>query len=100
METDYTALTEEVASKVWETMNMAAGVIDAAPFAEQDDMVKFNLRSQVLPFVTVIVPVVKVHTEHALKDKLIGIINESHEAGHDAEFTLLAITAELSEDGE
>jgi len=97
METDYTTLTEAVAAKVWETMNMAAGNIDVAPFDEQDDMVKFNLRSQVLPFVTVIVPVVKSHFEQAVKDKLIGIINESHDEGHDPEFTLLALTAELSE---
>lgn len=100
IEIDYTSLTEAVAAKVWEQMNMAAGNVDVAPFEEQDDMVKFNLRSQVLPFVTVIVPVVKVHTENAVKDKLISIINESHDAGHDDTFTLLALTAELSEDDE
>lgn len=96
METDYTSLTDQVASKVWETMNAAAGM-EVAPLEEQDDMVKFNLKSQVLPFVTVITPVIKAHIEQAIKDKLIGIINESAEAGHDEAFTLLALTAELSE---
>lgn len=96
METDYTTLTDQVASKVWETMNAAAGM-EVAPLEEQDDMVKFNLKSQVLPFVTVITPVIKAHIEAALKDKLIGIINESADAGHDEAFTLLALTAELSE---
>lgn len=96
METDYTTLTDQVASKVWETMNAAAGS-EVAPLEEQDDMVKFNLKSQVLPFVTVITPVIKAHIEQAVKDKLIGIINESHESGFDDTFTLLALTAELSE---
>lgn len=97
METDYTSLTDQVASKVWETMNAAAGM-EVAPLEEQDDMVKFNLKSQVLPFVTVITPVIKAHIEQAVKDKLIGIINESADAGHDEAFTLLALTAELSDD--
>lgn len=99
METDYTSLTEKVAAKVWETMNTNAGM-EAAPLEEQDDMVKFNLKAQVLPFVTVITPVIKAHIEAAIKNKIANVINESHEAGHDPEFTLLAVTAELSEDDE
>lgn len=99
METDYTSLTDQVASKVWETMNAAAGM-EVAPLEEQDDMVKFNLKSQVLPFVTVITPVIKAHIEQAIKDRIANVINESHEAGHDPEFTLLAVTAELSDDDE
>jgi hypothetical protein len=98
METDYTSLTEQVTAKVWETMNLNAGNLDVAPLEEQDDMVKFNLKSQVLPFVTVITPVIKAHIEAALKQKIAAVINESHEAGHDADFTLLAVSAELSED--
>jgi len=98
METiNYEELSKAVAAKVWETMNVAAGNLSAAPFEEQNDMVRMNLISQVLPLVTATVPVVKAHAEQALKDKLISVINESHEEGHDAEFTLLAITAELSE---
>lgn len=97
METDYTALTDAVASKVWETMNANAGR-EVAPLDEQDDMVKFNLKSQVLPFVTVITPVIKAHVESAVKANIARIIDESHEAGHDADFTLLAVSAELSED--
>lgn len=97
--TDYTSLTAQVASKVWETMNAAAGM-EVAPLEEQDDMVQFNLKSQVLPFVTVITPVIKAHIEQAVKDKLIGIINESADAGHDEAFTLLALTAELSDNDE
>jgi hypothetical protein len=101
METiDYETLSKAVAAKVWENMNVAAGNLTAAPFEEQNDMVRMNLISQVMPLVTVTVPVVKAHAEQALKDKLIAVINESHDEGHDAEFTLLAITAELSEDGE
>lgn len=100
METDYTSLTATIAEKVWEQMNTAAGNMDVEPLEEQSDMVKFNLRSQVLPFVTVIVPVVKADAEKALKEKLIAVINESYDAGHDADFTLMAVTAELSEDSE
>lgn len=99
METDYTSLTNEVASKVWETMNANAGV-EVAPLDEQDDMVKFQLRSQVLPFVTVITPVIKAHAEQGVKDRIAAVINESYEAGHDPDFTLMAVTAELSEDSE
>ncbi len=98
METiDYEALSEAVAAKVWENMNVAAGNLSVEPLSEQSLMVQLNLKSQVLPFITVTVPVVKSHTEQAYKDKLIGIINESHEAGFDDTFTLLALTAELSE---
>lgn len=99
METDYTSLTDAVAAKVWETMNANAGM-EAAPLEEQDDMVKFNLKSQVLPFVTVITPVIKAHIEQAVKDRIAAVINESHEAGHEPDFTLMAVTAELSEDTE
>lgn len=97
METDYTSLTDAVASKVWASMNEAAGN-DVAPFEEQDDMVKFHLRAQVLPFVTVIVPVIKADVEQGIKDKLIEVINESHDAGHDTDFTLMAVTAFLSDE--
>jgi hypothetical protein len=98
METDYTSLTNAVAEKVWETMNTAAGKFEVAPLSEQDDMVKFNLRSQVLPFVTVITPVVKAHIEAETKAKIARVIDESYEAGHDANFILTAVSAELSED--
>jgi hypothetical protein len=98
METDYTALTDAVAEKVWETMNFNAGVLDVAPFQEQDDMVKFNLKAQVLPFVTVITPVVKAHIEAETKAKIARVIDESYDAGHDEAFILAAVSAELSED--
>lgn len=98
METiDYEALSEAVAAKVWENMNVAAGNLSVEPLSEQSDMVQMNLKAQVIPFIQITAPVVKSHTEQAYKEKLIGIINESHEAGHDEAFTLLAITAELSE---
>jgi len=96
---DLTALTDEVANKVWETMNANAG-IEVAPLEEQDDMVKFSLKSQVLPFITVIKPVVEKKAEQTIKDRLIRTINEAHEAGHDDSFTIMAIMAELSDDEE
>lgn len=96
MEIDYTTLTDAAASKLWETMNLAAGN-DVAPLSEQDDMVKFSVRSQVLSYITIIAPVVVEETEKSVKNKLVSVINESYDAGHDAEFTLMAVTAELSE---
>lgn len=98
METDYEALTDAVAAKVWESMQVNAGILNFVPLEEQNDMVQMNLKSQVLPFVTVITPVVKAQVEAAVKNRITAVINESHEAGHDADFTLLAVSAELSED--
>jgi hypothetical protein len=96
METDYTSLTEAAASKVWEQMNLAAGN-EVASFEEQNDMVKYAMRSQVIPYITVITPVIKDHIEQGVKDKMIATINEAHDAGHDADFTLMALLADLSE---
>jgi len=90
MNLDMTTLTDTAATKVWEELNGGS----AAPLDEQDDMVKFSVRSKVLPVVLSVIPAV----EAAVKDNLVDIINESHEAGHDAEFTLMAITAYLSDD--
>jgi hypothetical protein len=100
METDYEALTNAVAEKVWETMNTAAGNLTVAPLEEQDDMVKFNLKSQVLPFVTVITPVVKGHVESELKKRIAAVIDEAYEQGHDPDFILTAVSHEISEDNE
>lgn len=98
METiDYEALAEAVAAKVWENMNIAAGNLTVEPLSEQSDMVQMNLKAQVIPFIHTTAPIVKAHTERAYKEKLIGIINESHENGFDDTFTLLALTSELSE---
>lgn len=98
METDYEALTSAVADKVWEHMQVAQGILNFVPLEEQSDMVKLNLRSQVLPFVTVITPVVKGHVESELKKKIAAVIDEAYEQGHDPDFILTAVSHELSED--
>lgn len=91
---DMTTLTDEAASKVWDELN--AG--EASPFHEQSDMVQFSVKSKVLPVVLTVVPVVEKAVETSLKEKLIATINEAHDAGHDPEFTLMALLAQLSDD--
>lgn len=90
MNIDMTTLTETAASKVWDEISGA----EDAPFEEQNVMVQYSVKSKVLPVVNVIVPVV----ETALKEKLVNLINEAHDAGHDSDFTLMALMAELSDD--
>lgn len=94
MHIDLTAITNEASSKVWDEIH--AG--EAAPFEEQDPMIQYSVSSKVLPVVNVVVAVVQKATETALKDRMIAEINAGHEAGHDAEFTLMALMALLSED--
>lgn len=94
MEIDMTSLTEEASSKVWTEIYGGA----ALPFEEQDEMIKLSMRSKVLPVVLTVIPAVENAVSTALKEKLIAVINESYEAGHEAEFTLTALMAELSED--
>lgn len=91
---DMTTITDEAAARVWNELNGGG----AAPLEEQDDMVKFSVRSKVLPVVLAVVPVVQQAVESSLKAELIATINEAHEAGHDAEFTLMALMAQLSDD--
>lgn len=91
---DMTTLTDEAAAKVWDELN--AG--EASPFHEQSDMVQFSVKSKVLPVILTVVPVVEKAVETSLKEKLIATINEAHDAGHDPEFTLMALLAQLSDD--
>lgn len=90
---DMTTLTEEASAKVWDELN-GGGV---APFAEQNDMIKLSVRSKVLPVVLTVLPVVQSVIETSIKEKMIATINEAHDSGHDPEFTLMALLAELSE---
>lgn len=90
---DMTTLTDEAASKVWDEIN--AG--EASPFHEQSDMIQYSVRAKVLPVLLTVIPVVQESIETSIKEKMIATINEAHEAGHDAEFTLMALMAELSE---
>lgn len=94
MNIDLTTITEEAASKVWDDLN--AG--EAAPLSEQNDMIRYSVAAKVLPVVNVVVPIVQKATETALKDRMIAEINAGHEAGHDAEFTLMALMALLSDE--
>lgn len=94
MNIDLTTITEEAASKVWDEIN--AG--EAAPFSEQNAMIQYSVSSKVLPVVNVVVPIVQKAAETALKDRMIAEINAGHEAGHDAEFTLMALMALLSDE--
>lgn len=94
VEIDMTTITDEAAARVWDELNGGG----AAPFAEQDDMIKYSVRSKVLPVVLTVLPVVQEAVETSIKEKMIAAINEAHEAGHDAEFTLMALMAQLSDD--
>jgi hypothetical protein len=94
MNIDMTTITDEAATRVWDELNGGA----AAPFAEQDDMIKYSVRAKVLPVVLTVIPVVQEAVETSIKEKMIATINEAHEAGHDPEFTLMALMAQLSDD--
>jgi hypothetical protein len=94
MNIDMTTITDEAAAKVWDDLNGGA----AAPFHEQDAMLQFSVKAKVLPVVTTVVPVVQQAVERSIKEKMIATINEAHEAGHDPEFTLMALMAQLSDD--
>lgn len=94
MNIDMTTVTEEAAAKVWDELNGGG----AAPFHEQDSMIQYSVKAKVLPVVLTVVPVIEQAVELSIKEKLIATINESHEAGHDAEFTLMALMAQLSDD--
>lgn len=94
MNIDMTTITDEAAAKVWDELN--AG--EAAPFEEQNAMIQYSVKAKVLPVINVVVPFVQKAAQDALKEKMIATINESYDAGHDAEFTLMALTAMLSED--
>lgn len=94
MNIDLTTITEEAAAKVWDDLN--AG--EAAPLSEQNDMIQYSVAAKVLPVVNIVVPIVQKAAQDVLKEKMIATINESYDAGHDAEFTLMALTAMLSED--
>ena len=91
MKIDYTTALQEASSKLWAEMNQGQ---DVAPLEDQSAMVKFSMQSRVLAVMTSIKPVV----EQSIKNKLINIINESHELGWSADETLMALTVELSED--
>lgn len=89
MEIDKTTLTHDVATELWKIMDPFG---EKAPFDEQDDMIKFNLKSQVLPVVNLTIP----HAEEQFKQKIVSIINKGREEKHAAEEILLAVTLELS----
>ena len=96
MNIDMTILTDEAATRVWNELNVGG----AAPFAEQDDMIQYSVKAKVLPVILTVLPVVQeAHKAEitALKDRMIATINEAHDAGHDPEFTLMALMAELSD---
>jgi hypothetical protein len=97
MNIDMTTLTEDASAKVWDELNGGG----AAPFHEQDALLQHSVKSKVLPVILTVLPVVQeAHKAEitALKDQMIAIINEAHDAGHDPEFTIMALMAQLSDD--
>lgn len=97
MDIDLTSINEEAAARVWDELNGGG----AAPFAEQDAMIKYSVMAKVLPVVLTVLPVVQeAHKAEmsALKDAMIATINEAHDEGHDPEFTIMALMAQLSDD--
>lgn len=91
---DLTTLTDEASSKVWDEIHGG----DADPLHDQSDIVQHSVKSRVLPVILTVVPVVQKAVETSIKEKLIAEINAAHEAGHPAEFTLMALMAQLSDD--
>lgn len=97
MNIDLTTITDEASSKVWDELNGGA----AAPFHEQDELLQHSVKSKVLPVILTVLPVVQEALKAeitALKDRMIETINEAHDAGHDPEFTIMALMAQLSDD--
>lgn len=93
MEIDKAQLTTDVASLVWESMD-PIGI--KGPFTEQDPMVQFYLKAEILPVITHTLPVVEKAAVKALKDKLIGLINTGHENKMSSDEILLSLSMELS----
>ena len=89
MEIDKTVLTHDVATEMWTNMDPFG---EQAPFEEQNAMVQYNLKAQILPVVNLTIP----HVERALKAKLIRIIEQGHEDKLTDEEILLALNFELS----
>lgn len=89
MEIDMTQLTDDVASKVWDSLN-TMGL--EAPFEEQNSVLQFSIKAKVLPVIIHTLPIAERH----VKDKLIGIINAGHENKLSPDEILLSLTMELS----
>ena len=90
---DLESITNEASGKVWEEMYGGA----AAPLSEQDPMLQHSVKSKVLPVINIVVPVVEKAVENSIKTRLIAEINAAHEAGHDPEFTIMALLAQLED---
>jgi len=89
MELDKTTLVHDVSADLWTRLDPFG---EKAPFDEQDPMIQFNLKAQVLPVVDLSIP----HVEEAFKAKVIGIIDAGHAQNRSAEEILLSLTMELS----
>lgn len=89
MEIDKTALTHDVAKAVWASLD-PMGI--EAPFEEQNSMVQFNVKAQVLPVITHTLPVAERHTKQAVLDK----IKFEQDNGLSAEEIIQALQKEMS----
>lgn len=89
MEIDKTQLTDDVAAAVWASRD-PLGM--EAPFSDQDPMVKFFMKAEVLPVIN--------HTleaaEKTFKEKIRSIIARGHSLGLDADGILLDLDMELA----
>lgn len=90
MEIDKTQLTEDVAAALWAS-NDPMGL--EAPFSEQEPMIQYILKEQVLPLVTNILPVVEKHTKKVVLDK----ITSGQENGLTAEEIIWSLEMELTQ---
>lgn len=90
MEIDKTQLTDDVAAAIWASRD-PLGM--AAPFAEQDAMVQFWMKNDVLPVINHTLPLI----EKTLKAKIKSIIARGQALGLDADGILLDLDMELSE---
>lgn len=90
MEIDKTQLTADVASAVWTSLD-PMGL--QAPFDEQDPMIQFNVKAQILPIITHTVPVIERH----FKERVLAVIAGGRLLDLDAETILQDVSRELDD---
>jgi hypothetical protein len=90
MEISTQQVTEDVASKLWES-NDPLGM--KGPLEAQDKMVQYHLKNMVLPVVTKTLPIAEKH----FKDKMRELIAKGNSLGMNADMILLDISMEIGE---
>lgn len=90
MEIDKTQLTEDVAKAVWASLD-PLGL--EAPFEEQNSMVQFNVKAQVLPVVTQTLKAV----DRTFKGSVLDKIKSGQDNGLTADEIIWSLQMELAD---